>query len=243
MKSITSRALIAVVATALSLGGLSAVYAQSTAAPAAPNTAKPAAMGQMGARGGHHHMGPGARTNQQKMAPWGNGMRANLVNLVCSDRGAEALDIAFVRLSYRLKPTPDQQAAFDDLKSTALQEQTKFSDACAGVRPRADAGQKPDPVEMMKARITLETARLAAMNAVLPKFETLYSSLTDEQKAALMPSRMGGQGPAWGQHRWFGNQMRGQMGGQWQGRMPGQGPAMMQDSPSDDTGSDASSSN
>lgn len=146
------------------------------------------------------------------MASWGQGPRARLLNLVCSDRGAEAIDIAFVRLSYRIQPTADQQAAFDALKSTAMDEQTKFADACKTARPAA--GAKADPVQMMKDRITLETARLSAMNAILPKFEALYSSLTDAQKAKLTPrARMGAGGPGQRMMR------QGPMGGQWQGMM------------------------
>lgn len=255
MKSVTSRALVAVVATALSLGGLSAVYAQATA-PAASSTTQPGTPGPMGPWGAHHRnlqdwgmhggrMGPGMMMGGMMggMASLGEGPRARLLNLVCSDRGAEAIDIAFVRLSYRLKPTADQQAAFDALKSTALEEQAKFADACKTAAPQA--GQKTDPVQAMKDRITLETARLAAMNAILPKFEALYSSLDDAQKAALTPQRRFGQGPA-GHPRMMGQwdgQWHGRMGGQWHGpRGPwsndqdGQPPAATpQSAPSDDS--------
>ena len=41
-----------------------------------------------------------------------------------------------------------------------------------------------------EARLKLEEARVAALTAVLPDFEAFYASLTDQQKADLMP-RMG----------------------------------------------------
>ena len=47
-----------------------------------------------------------------------NGVRSGaLLDLVCADNGAERTEIGFVRLSYRLELTPEQQTLFDDLKS------------------------------------------------------------------------------------------------------------------------------
>jgi hypothetical protein len=222
MKSITSKALVALLATGLSLAGIWTVSAQNTPAP---DTASPSVPGGPAnaapgpdMRSMHRHMGhPGWRMggpgmqhwgmggqgmqhwrmnsgphgmwgmHERGMADWGRGLRGRLMNVVCSPRGAEAIDIAFVRLSYRLDLTSEQQPLFDALKATALDEQKSFAEACQSARPAP--GHRPDAVERMKSRITLETARLAALNAILPKFEALYSSLTDQQKAALTPRR------------------------------------------------------
>ena len=121
----------------------------------------------------------------------GPGRGAGLLGLVCSDKGAEALEIAFVRWSHRLDLTAEQQALFDTLKAKALTTQTSFADTCQAAMPDRSADTKPDLLESLKARLTVEEAKLTALNAVLPDFEAFYGSLSDEQKASLMPGGMG----------------------------------------------------
>lgn len=111
-----------------------------------------------------------------------------LFNLVCSDRGAERLEIGFVRLSHRLDLTDAQKPLFDALKATALTTQTSFADECKTAQP-AKSATKPDMLERLKSGIKRDEARLTAMNAVLPDLEAFYASLTDEQKASLTPRR------------------------------------------------------
>jgi hypothetical protein len=120
----------------------------------------------------------------------GMGRGAGILGLVCSEDGAERLEIAFVRMSHDLDLTDAQQPLFDALKSKALTTQTSFADECAAARPDRTADERPDLLEGFKARLQIEEARVAALNAVLPEFEAFYASLTDEQKADLMP-RMG----------------------------------------------------
>lgn len=112
-----------------------------------------------------------------------------IVNLVCSDRGAEALEIAFVRLAHRLDLTAEQQTLFDTLRTNALTAQTAFADSCAAARPAADDTARPDLVARLKARLDIEQARLDAMTRILPDLEAFYASLTDAQKADLQPRR------------------------------------------------------
>ena len=123
----------------------------------------------------------------------GPGRGAGILGLVCSDRGAEALEIAFVRWSHRLDLTAEQQELFDALKTKALTTQTSFADECQAARPDRTADPAQDLIESLKARLAIEEARLTAMNDILPDFEAFYTSLTDEQKADLMP-RMGHRG-------------------------------------------------
>jgi hypothetical protein len=115
---------------------------------------------------------------------------AGILALVCSPRGAEALEVAFVRLSHRLDLTDTQQPLFDALKSKALTTQTGFADDCTAALPDRTAAEKPDMLERFKAGLAIEEARLAALTAVLPDFEAFYASLTDEQKTSLQPRRM-----------------------------------------------------
>ena len=117
----------------------------------------------------------------------GPGRGAGVLGLVCSDRGAEALEIAFGRWSHRLDLTAEQKELFDALKARALTTQTSFADQCAAALPERTAGAMPDLLESFKARLAVEEARLTAMNDILPDFEAFYTSLTDDQKAELMP--------------------------------------------------------
>ena len=120
----------------------------------------------------------------------GIGRGAGLLGLVCSDKGAEALEVSFVRLTHRLELTDEQSKLFDAFKTKALTTQTSFADECQAALPDRTADAKPDLLEGLKARLTVEQAKLTAMNEILPDFEAFYGSLTDEQKANLMPQGM-----------------------------------------------------
>jgi hypothetical protein len=122
----------------------------------------------------------------------------SILGLVCSDRGAEALEIAFVRWSHALDLTAEQQPLFDALKTKALTTQTSFADDCQAAMPDRTADAKPDLLDGLKARLAIEEAKLTAMNEILPDFEKFYSSLTDEQKADLMPRGFGQHGDRMG---------------------------------------------
>jgi hypothetical protein len=167
-------AIAALVATTLGLGAVSA-FAQgsgSSASPAAMNSQMngPRPMHGMHMKRGDMPMGP------------------RFLMLVCSDRGAEQLDVAFTRLSHRLGDlTADQKKLFDALREKALTTQTKFLDSCQAAMPAKGDGAPVDLLERMKAGIGVEEARLAAIKTVLPAFEAFYNSLTDAQKASLLP--------------------------------------------------------
>jgi LTXXQ motif family protein len=166
----------------LSLDASSTAPADDSAAPPAP--------GPDGGRhmGGMHHMMPGGQ-----MGP------AALLALACSPQGTETLDVALLRLSYRLDLTADQKPLYDAFRDKALTTQTNFADTCKADRPTATADAKPDFLTRLKDRLTVEQARLTALNDVLPSFETLYASLSDTQKAALLPHPGMGMGnhPMW----------------------------------------------
>lgn len=190
MKS--SIALAALVVASLGLGAIAPTLAANTsssttptatAAPAKPDTNRPM----------RHRMGesPGPAFGRTEM----------FLSVVCSDKGAAFLDKAFTRTAMRLDLTADQTKLFDALKTTALTTQTNFSDTCATARPAASADAEPDLLVQMKTRLTIEQARVTALTAVLPDFETFYASLTDDQKAKLMPpdrADMGGMGMGMG---------------------------------------------
>ena len=57
----------------------------------------------------------------------------------------------------------------------------------------AERTERPDLLDRMEGRLKLDEARLAAMSTVFPEFKAFYSSLTDQQKADLVPFHQGGE--------------------------------------------------
>jgi hypothetical protein len=149
----------------------------SSAPPADASQAAPGTDTGPGTDGTRHMMAG------REMGPMG------LLALACSPKGTEALDVALLRLSYKLNLTADQKPLFDTFREKALTTQTSFSDTCKTDRPTAaaTADARPDFLTRLKTRLAIDQARLTALNDVLPSFEALYTSLTDAQKAALMP--------------------------------------------------------
>jgi hypothetical protein len=189
MKS--SHAIAALVATTLALGGALPAFAEGATTPTAMHwwNSGPRHMQPMGPG---HNMGPG----RGMAGPMG------LLRLACSDRGAEALEISLVRLSHRLNLTSEQQPLFDAFRTRALTTETSFADACKASRP--DHGNnRPDMLARLKSTLAIDQARLTALNDVLPDFEALYNSLSDQQKQALLPRR--GFGIGMGPGRWHGH--------------------------------------
>lgn len=187
MTSTSIKALMAVVATAIGLSAVAPAMAQS--APQAPD----AAVTQEDA-------GPG----NQAFRPQGGGPRQQGGGGGFFDfsRGGEGIEIALVRLSHRLDLTTEQQALFDTLKTSALAAAEDFATATEGLRPTPPAeGEErtvPTVAERLETRIAVEKAHVAALEAVQPSVAAFFDSLTDEQKAELMPAQ-GEHGPR-GQH-------------------------------------------
>lgn len=176
MKLITSTSAAAIVAT-LGLGAIApAAFAQDQAPQAGPGGAPRFQQNFIA----NDHDGP--RENFQR-----GGMRGGLVQLVCSEQGAERLEQFFVSVSYRLALTAEQTPLFDALKTAALSAQTGFADTCASTLPATGdtAAQAPNLVERLQASVKVDQARIAALSGVLPSLEAFYNSLTDEQKAKL----------------------------------------------------------
>jgi hypothetical protein len=155
-------------------------------------------------RGSDHGMRPGMRGDMgmrgdvgMRRGMGGHGL-AGILAFNCSPRSAEALELGLVRLSYRLDLTDEQKPLFDALRSSALTAQTSLADECAAQRPAADTAASsqatpstatPDPVGAIRNRLAIDSARIAAVESVLPDFEALVNSLSDEQTAGLGPQR------------------------------------------------------
>lgn len=193
----TSLAIVALVATTIGLGTALPAFAQ--AAPAAP----PAASAPDD-QNAPHGMRQGGMGQHRKAGPDGGMGRGTgpggMLMLACSDKGAEALEIALVRMAHRLDLTADQQKLFDTFRAKALTTETSFADTCKANRPAATADARPDALTRLKAGLAIDQARITAMNDVLPDFEALFTSLTDQQKARLLPHRGWGMGRGPGDH-------------------------------------------
>jgi hypothetical protein len=168
---------LAAVALATTLLGLALPAIAQDSAPAAPRWQQSGPRHFAPDRGMPNRFGPG-----------------RLLMLACSDKGPEALELALVRMSYRLELTTDQQKLFDAFRSKALTTETSFADACKANRPATADNARPDLLARMKAGLAIDQARLTALSDVLPDFETFFNSLSDEQKANVLPGRGMGMG-------------------------------------------------
>jgi hypothetical protein len=209
MKLLTASALAALLVGSIGLADL--VPANAAPATSDTTTAAPAAPGPMGQRmrPGNQRFGPrmGMGMMRHHTGPMGGlaDPGTALLAMGCGDRGAEALEIALVRLQYGVKPTTDQQPLFDALKTAALASQKTLSDACTAARPAdAAAAAKTTLPDRLQARLAVSTARVAALNEVLPKFKAFYDSLTDQQKQKLEPQarRAGNNRPGFHARPW-----------------------------------------
>ena len=114
----------------------------------------------------------------------------NMGNFLSFERGGEALEIALVRLSYRLDLTQAQQPLFDELRTAALAAATTYADAVADARIQSsDCNASENLTDVHKQHIAIETAHLTGLTSVEPALTASLASLTPEQQASLQPAR------------------------------------------------------
>lgn len=187
----TSIAIAALVVAAIGVGSVVPTIAQdASSTPADPASPKP----QIGLSLNDDTANPAGpdvfdtRVMKPGRGMMGMGANGAILALACSPMGAEALDVALLRLSYRLQLTDAQKPLYDDFRTKALTTQTTFADSCKADLPaKPAAGAAPDFLDRLKSRLSLQQAELTALNDVLPSFEALYNSLTDAQKATFLP--------------------------------------------------------
>jgi hypothetical protein len=115
-----------------------------------------------------------------------------LASVSCAPQAAERMETRLGRVSERLDLTADQLPLFDAFRTSALTAQTSFADACATLPAGPEAST--DLIQRLEQRLEVDGARLTAMTELLPQFKAFYESLTDAQKAELMPMRGERQG-------------------------------------------------
>jgi hypothetical protein len=190
MKTISTTAIVAMMITTIGLGAVAPAMAQQGGQ-------------QPPARHHMHNQGDGAHRQFNQDGPRHNAPRAGgmLGGLLDFSRGGENIEIALVRLSHRVDLTDEQKTLLETYKTAALTAQSEFAATLASLRPAPGAApaERPNVADRLTARITLEKAHVDALTAVQPSFTALFDSLTDEQKAKLMPQRQ--QRMGWGHHR------------------------------------------
>lgn len=141
----------------------------------------------MGKRG--HAMGP--RHDGDPMRAHGP-VRGGfpLLALTCAPDAAERFETLLGDVSERLEMTDAQTVAFEDFRTAALSAQTGFSDTCAAFANfDGNTDAEPDLIDRLTQRQLMLSAQVEAMDDVLPALETFYESLSDEQRAELLPRR------------------------------------------------------
>ena len=188
MKNLTRTAIVTIAAASIG------------AATLAPALAQPFG----GARDGvavHQIQGEGARSfrpggdNQmgqfRRGAAFGQG--GGLVEMFFSNRGAEAIDIAAVRLTHLLELTEDQQGLLEDLRVAALDAFEDVQAARDEIAPVAEEeAEAPDLVARFAGMVAMTTARAEALETLQPTFEAFVESLDEAQLEKLTPQRPGG---------------------------------------------------
>ncbi|ODT50462.1 Spy/CpxP family protein refolding chaperone [Devosia sp. 63-57] len=191
MKTLYTSAIVALMTTTL---GLSAV------APAMAQTAIPTENSQAAKPAEANGFRPGKPGNDGPRHGGGMG------ELLGFERGAEAIEIALVRLSHRLELTTEQQTLLATLKTDALSAAETFATTTEGLRPtpptEGETVTPPTFGQRLDNQIALEKARLAALEAVRPSAKAFFDSLSEEQVAQLAPpqGKFGGPGNG-GHHR------------------------------------------
>lgn len=175
MKTMTKGAIIAITTAALGTTAMLPAYAQPFG-------------GERGftqrIEGGHAHsfrpVGPGAAMM---------GQRGNLLEVLLSGRGAEAMDVAAVRLMHQLSLDAEQQALLEDLRLAALGAVEELQTAREEMAQVTEAQDAPDLVARYSGLVAMTTARADALEAMQPAYEAFVGSLNEEQISALAPQR------------------------------------------------------
>ena len=96
---------------------------------------------------------------------------------LCGQRSADATNLPVQRIQQVVQPNgPNQENAFGALKRASRERLTKPQTSCPTQTPQTPVGR----LDAVKKRLQ---AMVDAMNAISPKLQAFYNSLSDEQKA------------------------------------------------------------
>ncbi|SFC88277.1 Spy/CpxP family protein refolding chaperone [Devosia psychrophila] len=172
MKTISKTVLVAMMTATIGLSAIAPTFAQQAAAPAAQSEQQ-------------------NNFRQHKQGPRGDGPMGG--NVLGFERGADAMEVALVRLSQRVELTAEQQPLFDTFKTKAMAAAIKFETATEGLRPtppvEGETPAAPNLAERLDNDIAIQTARLDALKSVQPAAKAFFASLSADQLASLTPQR------------------------------------------------------
>jgi len=104
------------------------------------------------------------------------GARSSDMATLCSQLAGSFIDLPAERIQQVVRPTAQQQSAFDDLKKTTQNAGDQMQSSCPTAEPKS-----------LLARLYTEEARLSvvadAIKAVRPDLKKFYASLNDDQRA------------------------------------------------------------
>ena len=160
--------------------------------------------GGRGDRGGRDNQfergnNPGMRQNFSQNGG-GMGPMGGMTGLFNFQRGAEAIEVALVRIGYRLNLTAEQQPLFDQMRTTVVDAVRKYIADTAQVRSERSTPTAPLTLpDLLQRRIVIENAQLEALTSVVPSVTAFYESLTPQQQSMLTPLQRGQRGGGnWG---------------------------------------------
>ncbi len=97
---------------------------------------------------------------------------------LCSQQVDTFIKLPARRVEQVVRPTAQQQSAFDDIKKTAQKAGDQLQSSCPTAVPKS-------PVARLDTIETRLSAMVDAIKAVRPNLKSFYASLSDEQKARL----------------------------------------------------------
>jgi hypothetical protein len=123
----------------------------------------------------------GARTNRR--AARGTAVATGLMAL-CSQRAASFTDLPVQRIEQTIRPTHEQQGAFDDLKAASAGAADELKASCPAEMPQT-------PMDRLDAVEKRLLAMVQAVKTLRPALDKFYSALSDEQKARFNTMGLG----------------------------------------------------
>jgi hypothetical protein len=94
----------------------------------------------------------------------------------CSQQGGSFIDLPAQRIEQVVRPTAQQQSAFDDLKKAAQKAGDQLHASCPTAAPKSPVAR----IDTVEVRLR---AMIDAIKSVRPDLQNFYASLSDEQKA------------------------------------------------------------
>jgi len=118
---------------------------------------------------------------------------------MCRGESGEAADHMLVRVEHRVKPTSEQEAAFEEFKTATRAAAAKLHEACPERADNEERGKRTPIDRLARTQAGLE-ASLEALKIFRPAAEKFYTALSDDQKSKLERRGRGGEGK--GHRRW-----------------------------------------